>query len=114
MRAHALASAYWIKPVAIASPQRALSFTGLDLGEAEVLVLAEEVSASLVIVDERRARRQASRMGFPITGTVGILLLAKNEGLVERVQPLLLQLLNAGLFLDPAIIQHALMVAGEA
>jgi predicted nucleic acid-binding protein len=57
-----------------------LAYTGLDEGEASVLALAEELDASLVIVDERKGRRYAKRLGLAVTGTMGILLLAKEQG----------------------------------
>ncbi|NJM55821.1 MAG: hypothetical protein HC841_07965 [Verrucomicrobiae bacterium] len=41
-----------------------------------MLALAEEHDARLVIIDERKGRRYAERLGFGFTGTVGILLLA--------------------------------------
>lgn len=70
-----LAAAPWILPVSLNEPRRALAYAGLDLGEAEVLALGEERSARLLVIDERKARRFAERMGFSVTGTMGLLLL---------------------------------------
>ena len=50
----------------------------LDEGEAEAIVLALETSASLVLLDGLEARLQAKRLGLRVTGTLGILLRAKN------------------------------------
>jgi predicted nucleic acid-binding protein len=52
---------------------------GLDRGEAEVLALAEEREARLVVIDERKARRYAQRLGIPLTGTLGLLVAAKER-----------------------------------
>jgi predicted nucleic acid-binding protein len=68
--AQALTHATWIKPAFLAFPNRALEFNGLDRGEAEVLALADERQASVVVIDERRARRYATRLGIPVTGTI--------------------------------------------
>jgi predicted nucleic acid-binding protein len=57
LRREALANAPWIRAVSLADPRRALPYSGLDLGEAEVLALAEERSAGLVVIDEKKARR---------------------------------------------------------
>ena len=113
-RAAALATAAWIKPVALAFPGRALDFTGLDRGEAEVIALADERQASLVVIDERRGRRHAIRLGLPVTGTIGLLLLGKEEGLLDEIGPLLTHFQTIGLYLHRDLIRQALVAAGEA
>lgn len=49
----------WIQVTELQKPNRAGAFAGLDEGEAQVLALAEEQNASLVLIDERKARRYA-------------------------------------------------------
>jgi uncharacterized protein len=112
-RQHALREAPWVKSVSLAEPRRALVYVGIDQGEAEVLTLAEEREARLVVIDERRARRFAERLGIPLTGSLGILLLAKEAGLIESVSAWLSKLQEAGLFLAPSLIRKTLEVAGE-
>jgi len=114
IRRAALQNTPWIKVVPLASPQRARVYTGLDQGEAEVLALAEECSARLVIIDELRGRRYAQRLGLPLTGTLGLLLLSKEKGLIPRMAPLLTELQDAGLYLAPDLIAQALRRADEA
>lgn len=63
------------------NPNRAGAFAGLDEGEAQVLTLAEEQNASLVLIDERKARRYAERLKLPLSGTLGVLLLVKEENI---------------------------------
>lgn len=86
---------------------------GLDKGESEAIVLASELSASLLILDESHARVVARQQGIPVTGTLGVLIAAKNAGMVAEVKPLLSQLSEAGFYLTPQIISHALQLAGE-
>lgn len=112
-RAAALRAAPWIQTVPLASPRRAQAFAGLDLGEAEVLALAEECEARLVLLDERRGRRYAHRMGFPLTGTLGVLLLAKEQGLIATIKPLVVALEEAGLYISPALRARVLALAQE-
>ncbi|MBI4770845.1 MAG: DUF3368 domain-containing protein, partial [Chloroflexi bacterium] len=83
----ALAGAPWIVVRPLQAPDRALAFAGLDRGEAEVRALATEQNARLVIIDERAGRRYARRLGLPLTGTMGVLLLAKEAGLFEAIRP---------------------------
>ncbi len=112
-RQASLTSASWIRVVPLAQPQRALAYAGLDRGEAEVLALAEERSARLVIIDERAGRRYARRMSLPLTGTLGVLLLAKESGLIQAVSPLIDTLRQAGMHLGEDLIEGVLQLAGE-
>lgn len=113
LRREALSKAPWIRPVPLADPRRALSYSGLDLGEAEVLALAEECSATLVVIDEKKARRYAERMKFALTGTLGLLLLAREQGLIESITQEIGALQKAGLYLDSALVARARELAGE-
>jgi predicted nucleic acid-binding protein len=113
LRQAALENAPWIKPVPLANPQRARVYIGLDQGEAEVLALAEERAARLVIVDELKGRRYAQRLELSLTGTLGLLLLAKEKCLVAELAPLLAELQDAGLYLDPDLVAQVLCLAGE-
>jgi predicted nucleic acid-binding protein len=56
----------------------------LDLGDAEAIALALELKADELLIDERLGRREAVRLGLSITGVLGILLIAKNRGLISR------------------------------
>ena len=53
----------------------------LDLGESEAIVLASELGASQLLIDEKAARKVAIARKLPLIGTVGILVLAKRRGL---------------------------------
>ena len=68
---------------------RAVLITDLDQGEAEVIALAQELRADLVIIDERLARWHARRLGLNTTGVLGVLLKAKESGLLEEIKPLI-------------------------
>ncbi len=103
----------WLKAVPLAEQRRALAYLGLDDGEAAVLALAEEREARLVIIDEKKGRRYAARMGFRLIGTVGLLLLAKESGLIRSVAVLLRELQDAGMHLSPPLVAQALQMAGE-
>ena len=86
----------------------------LDLGEAEALALAEEVGAELVLIDEVVGRAAATRAGFNIMGTLGILLRAKSNGWCDAVKPLLDQLQSElNFFIAPELRSLILIQAGE-
>lgn len=103
----------WIRTMVLPDPGRADLLSDLDRGEAEVIALAQELAADVVILDERLARRHAERLGLPLTGTLGVLLKAKTRGLIEEVGPLVQQLRSAGIRLSDGLIRKALELAGE-
>ena len=55
----------------------------LDLGEREVVTLAQELHADLVLLDENRGRREALSRGFNVAGTLGLLDRAAAKGLIN-------------------------------
>jgi predicted nucleic acid-binding protein len=113
--AAAVANTPWIVQQAPPDQQTVaqLLSAGLDKGESEAIVLASELSAGLLILDESHARTVARQRGLPVTGTFGVLMAAKNAGLVVAIKPLLGQLTAAGFYISPQLIAHALQLAGE-
>jgi len=109
-----LQAASWVRVMPLQDPQRANLLTDLDRGEAEVLALAQELKAGLVIIDERLARRHARHLGFALTGTLGVLLRAKQLQLISAVQPLITAIQNGGIWLSDSLVTEALTLAGEA
>ncbi len=88
-------------------------FPALDRGEQAAFALASEHPGALVIVDDKRARTIAKRLGFRITGTIGVLLAAKEEGHISAIRPLLDQISETNFYISPSIINQALSDADE-
>jgi len=84
----------------------------LDPGEAAALLLARERSCP-ALVDERRGRRVAARLGIPLVGTVGVLLAARKAGEVAALAPLLEAMTAFGYRLPPDLVREALRRAQE-
>ncbi|MCD4793282.1 MAG: DUF3368 domain-containing protein [Bacteroidales bacterium] len=85
----------------------------LDAGEADVLILAKEHNADLVILDEISGRRYAKQLNLNLTGTIGILLKAKEKGLIKSVKELLTELTEKGTWFHPKLILKTLELANE-
>jgi predicted nucleic acid-binding protein len=108
-----LREADWLEVVPLQDPGRADLIADLERGEAEVLALAQERNADLVIIDERLARRHANRLGMRLTGTLGMLLKAKQLGMIEAVAPVIDQLRQGGIRLGDDVVTEVLRLAGE-
>ena len=85
----------------------------LHAGEVEVMILAQEEGANLVIIDDNAAKKTAKYLGLTVTGTLGILLKAKRQGIVEKVSPLLSKMKQNGFYIDSRIEAFVLEQAGE-
>ncbi len=86
----------------------------LDAGESEALVLAIEMQADLILLDERDARNIASIYELKTTGVLGILLRAKREEYITSMRAYLDQLQQeAGFWLDEALRQRILDLVDE-
>lgn len=87
----------------------------LDKGEAAVILTALHLGLSFVILDERKARRIASHVyGLQVKGTAGLLVEAKNRGMIGAVRPCLEGMIQGGYFLGPNLVAACLTAAGEA
>lgn len=86
----------------------------LDRGEAESIALALELSADLVLLDEKESRHLAQRQGLRVLGVVGIILEAKAKGMIKSVRPQLDALRqSAGFYLSEPVYQAVLSLADE-
>jgi uncharacterized protein len=86
----------------------------LDIGEAEAIALALEIQAEQVLIDERRGRLVAERLNLQYTGILGILVEAKNRGIISAVKPLLDGLIaHAGFWVATSLYDRVLEMVGE-
>ena len=103
----------WIKVIKIPAPLPvALQFL-LGRGETEVMTLALADSMRLILIDDYRARRTVTALHLTATGTAGVLVRAKREGLVTAVTPLIQQMKANGYYISDQVLAEAQRRAGE-
>ena len=107
-------SVAWLQVRALSRSLDPLLTSELGRGEAEVIALAKELRAALVLMDERKGRRIATlAYGLTVTGTGGILLAAKRKGLVAEIRPLMVAMKQNGYFLSDRLLETVCRAAGE-
>jgi predicted nucleic acid-binding protein len=87
--------------------------TELDLGEAETIILAKELNADFVIIDENLGYKIANNAGLTTIRTLSILLKAKEKGHIENIKPILDELIVKGRWYSNRVYQTCLLKAGE-
>jgi predicted nucleic acid-binding protein len=86
----------------------------VDLGEAEAIVLALDLKADLLLVDDSDGRTAAMRHGIPIMGLPGVLIRAKERGLVERISGWIEELrMHTSFRMSDELVLRVLKAAGE-
>jgi predicted nucleic acid-binding protein len=85
----------------------------LDLGEASAIALALEKIDVLLILDDLKGRKEAEKLGFRITGTLGILFKAKRVGLITELKSYIEKLKAVGFRLSSKIEEDILRKSNE-
>jgi predicted nucleic acid-binding protein len=85
----------------------------LDPGEAEAIALAVELNADRLIIDERKGRNEAIKSRLQVTGLLGIVLAAKQKGIIPLVKPILDDLTANGFWIRKPLCAEILSIAGE-
>ena len=94
--------------------QMRLLLPTLDRGEAEVIALALERRAKLVLIDELTGRKVAESLQLKVTGSVGLLIQAKQLGELSAIKPLLEAMHEAGIYFSQRFINAVLKHVEEA
>ena len=104
----------WIRQEVAADAARQQHLALLvDAGEASAIALALERPGCTLILDDYKARKTAEKLSVQLTGTFGILLRAKRQGLVPAVKPLLDQIRETNFRFSAALEMSVLKQAGE-
>jgi len=103
----------WIRIQKIQNKLSFKYFLDLDVGEAEAIILATEIGADLIILDEKLGRVHAKHAELKVTGTIGILLKAKNIGIIKNIRPLLIALTGKDVWISDRLINEICKISNE-
>ena len=88
-------------------------YTQLDFGEASAIALASEFDDVLLLLDDLKARKLATRLKFKITGALGVIHKAKQMAIIDKVKPLIDKLIQTDFRIANNIIEEILKLNGE-
>ena len=105
---------HWIDIAQVKNNEARMLFsTNLHEGEVETILLAIERSADLCILDDLMARKYAQNAGLVITGTLGVIIAAKNKGWIDTVKPIMDRLLDVGMYIGNELYSTVLSAVKE-
>lgn len=111
--AQAIANTAWLVVTpAIPIPSQIQSW-GLGAGESSVLAWGYAHPGTEIILDDLSARRCAAAFKIPVRGTLGLVLIAKQRGIIPAARPVLMQLRQGGMFLSDKVMDQALAMINE-
>jgi predicted nucleic acid-binding protein len=85
----------------------------VDKGEASAMALALEIDDTLLIIDDYKARKLAKTLKIAYTGTIGILIIAKQRGIIEAVKPILAKIKETNFRISAELELQILIEAKE-
>ncbi len=114
-KAHALGlSNYLVNARCKVTTENNAKLIWLGQGEWDAIQLYQQKQADLLLIDDQRAKRFAALQGVKMIGSQGIVLLAKQNKLIETVLPYLQRLQGSGIYLSQDIINKVLALANES
>jgi len=102
----------WIE---VRSPQN-ISFQNsldIDASEASAITLAMESERSLLILDDNKGRKTAERLNLQYTGTLGIILKAKNIGIITSIKPIVMKIQQTNFRFSQKVLDEIYILANE-
>jgi hypothetical protein len=101
------------KVVEVDLKEYVIAVAGLGQGELEAMALYKRLDADRLLVDDHRARKVASINGIRVVGSLGVLLRAKESGLIAEIRDRLAAIQSAGVHYSEQLVNETLRLAGE-
>jgi predicted nucleic acid-binding protein len=81
----------------------------MDYGESEAVILFGEIKADFLLIDDFKARKIAESLGITCIGSKGIILKAKEKGLVEELSPIFKLWMESNRFFTKKLLNQILV-----
>lgn len=85
----------------------------IDKGEASAIILSLEMPGSVLLIDDLKGRKVANQMGLKYSGSFGLILRAKQEGLIQSVRPIIDRIRKTNFRFSERLLESILKQAGE-
>ena len=90
-----------------------LTKLGLGIGELEAITLYKELDADVLLIDDNRAKKYAVLNDVRVIGSLGILIKAKENGYIEKVKPLLEEIMKSEVYISDKLVSKVLDICNE-
>jgi uncharacterized protein len=108
----ALANGLLVRPPPENDDLQTTPYPTLGHGESAAIRLAMRLKCP-VLMDEKRGRVVAKAHNVPVIGTLGVLLIARQDGHIDRIKPVLEQMAQMKYFTSPALHEAVMQKSGE-
>lgn len=104
----------WVEIISVKDTHKQQLFeVNVDKGEASAMALALEIENSLLIIDDYKARRLAQTLDIDYLGTIGVIILAKQKGIIDSIKPILEKIKGTNFRISADLELQALIQANE-
>ena len=87
--------------------------TQLHDGEVEVMILAKEKNADIVVIDDANAKKHAKYLKLSVTGTLGVLIKAKRQGHISELKPVIQEMIDKNIYISEKVMKICLEQVNE-
>jgi hypothetical protein len=90
-----------------------LTKVGLGIGELEAITLYKELNADVLLIDDNRAKKYAILNDVRVIGSLGVLIKAKEESYIDKIKPLLEEIMKSEVYISDKLIVKVLEICNE-
>lgn len=85
----------------------------MDWGESEAVLLYKELQADFLLIDDKKAHQLAENLSVNCIGTIGLLSVCKDKGLIAKLRPMFVKLLANKRYYSVKLLNDVLKQKGE-